>query len=146
MNRTEFEALRDIPGKRIYQNIRFIRRAALRPAMEVENVQIENGQGVDLRMNLHFNPETGSKTVNVYVPGTGPICRLDVDGARHGDAGRSHKHALVAERCPDRNLPENVVSRADLSGRSMQEVFEELCRLASIEFRGTFEPPEGEDR
>jgi len=141
MNRTEFEALRDLPGKRISQDVRFIRRAALRPACEAE-VPIENDQGVDLRMSLHFNPETGSKTVNVFVPGTGPICRLDVDGTRHGDAGRSHKHALQTEQCPDRNLPDRVVARADLSGRSMQEVFDDFCRAARIEFLGTFFSPE----
>lgn len=141
MNRAEFEALRDLPDKRITQDIRFVRRQALRPAMEAE-VGIENGHGVELRMNLHFNPETGSKTVNVYIPGTGPICRLDVDGSRHGEAGRSHKHALSTERCPDRNLPDDVVARADLTGRSMQEVFEDFCRTANIEFTGSFFPPE----
>jgi hypothetical protein len=138
MNRTEFEALRDLPGKRISQDVRFIRRAALRPAVEAE-VRIENDQGVDLRMSMHFNPETGSKTVNVYVPGTGPICRLDVDGTRHGDAGRSHKHALATERCPDRNLPDDLTARGDLSGCSMREVFDDFCRMARIEFTGAWE-------
>lgn len=141
MNRTEFEALRDLPGKRISQDVRLVRRAALRPAMEAE-VRIENGQGVDLRMNIHMNPETGSKTVNVYVPGTGPICRADVDGTRHGDAGRSHKHAMATERCPDRNLPDDVAMRADLSGRSMQQVFDDFCARARIEFTGAFFSPE----
>jgi len=143
MNRTDFEALRDLPGKRISQEVRFVRRQALRPAMEAE-VTIENDLGIDLRMNIHFNPETGSKTVNVYVPGTGPICRLDVDGTRHGDAGRSHKHALKTERCPDRNLPDDVVTRPDLSGRSLQEVFADFCRTANIAFEGKFFPPEEE--
>ena len=143
MNRTEFEALRDLPNKRIQQEIRFARRGALKPAIEADNIVIENAHGVDLRMNLHFNPETGSKTVNVYVPGTGPICRLDVDGAKHGDAGRSHKHALVTERCPDRNLPDNVTARGDLSGKSMRIVFDEFCRIGTISFDGDFGDPEG---
>lgn len=143
MNRTEFEALRDLTGKRITQDIRFARRAALRPAVEVADILIENESGVDLRMNMHFNPETGSKTVNVYVPGTGPICRLDVDGTRHGDAGRSHKHALQTERCPDRNLPDGVAKRDELSGKSIKEVFDAFCDLAAIEFSGSFDSPDG---
>ena len=92
-------------------------------------VYLKTGQGEELQ------------TVNVYVPGIGPICRLDVDGTRHGGAGRSHKHALATERCPDRNLPGNVVSRVDLSGRSIREVFDELCRLGSIHFEGAFHGP-----
>lgn len=142
MNRTEFEALRDIPGKRIRQDIRFGKRSALRPALEVDGIEIENESGVELLMNLSFNPETGSKTVNVYVRGKGPICRLDVDGVKHGPAGRSHKHALQTERCPDRNLPDGAISRSDLEGKTMKEVFEEFCRLASIQFQGTFQSPE----
>ena len=142
MTRTEFEALRDLPEKRILQEIRFAKRAALRPALEADNITIENANGIDLRMNLHFNPETGSKTVNVYVPGTGPICRLDVDGTKHGDAGRSHKHALVTERCPDRNLPDEVKPRGDLSGESMRVVFDEFCRIGTIRFDGEFGNPE----
>jgi hypothetical protein len=81
------------------------------------------------------------RTVNVYALGTGPICRLDVDGTRHGEAGRSHKHALQTERCPDRNLPDGVVARADLAGRMMREVFDELCRIADISFSGALQDP-----
>lgn len=142
MNRTEFEALRDMLDKLIRQDIRFAKRSALRPALEVDGIQIENAHGVELRMNISFNPESGSKTVNVYVRGTGPICRLDVDGTRHKDAGRNHKHSLQSERCPDRNLPDGVVSCEDLAGKTMQEVFAEFCRMASIRFEGTFHAPE----
>lgn len=60
MNRTEFEALRNLPGKRITQDVRFVKRQALRPVVEVE-LPIENSQGVDLRMNIHFNPETARR-------------------------------------------------------------------------------------
>jgi hypothetical protein len=142
MNRTEFDALRGLQGKEISTDIRFAKRNALRPALEISDIVIENDAGVDLRMNMHFNPETGSKTVNVYVPGTGPICRLDVDGTRHGDAGRSHKHSLQTERCPERNLSDGVIISEALSGRSMQEVFEAFCEVAAIEFSGTFDSPE----
>jgi len=142
MNRTGFEALRDMPDKAISDDIAFVRRRALQPVLEVDGIVIANREAVYLRMNLRFNPETGSKTVNVYVPGQGPICRLDVDGPRHADAGRSHKHALQSERCPNRNLPDDVVSCQDLSGKTMREVFDEFCRIASIRFSGAFHDPE----
>jgi hypothetical protein len=80
MDRTEFEALRDLPGKQITQDIPFRRTAPLRPNVVADDVEILNTKGVELRLTIHFNPERGSKTFNVHVPGVGPICRLDVDG------------------------------------------------------------------
>lgn len=143
MNRAEFEVLRDIPEKVISGDIRFARRSATAPALIADGIVIDNAQGVVLKLNIAFNPETGSKTFNVHIPGLGPICRLDVDGTAHGDAGRSHKHSLKSERCPDRNLPDGVVPREDLSGRTLSQVFAEFCRIANIIHTGTFTvPPE----
>ena len=51
MKRTEFESLRDLPGKRIAQDIRLVARAQLDPVLEVDNIEIENDARVDLRMN-----------------------------------------------------------------------------------------------
>jgi hypothetical protein len=132
VNRTEFETLRDLPDKVIRSDIRFSRRQATAPSLVAEDIVIENTGGVELRLDITFNPEVGSKTLNVHVPGVGPICRLDVDGPAHRPAGRSHKHALRSERCPDRNLPDEVVDRPDLSGGSLRESFDERCRLGKI--------------
>ena len=142
MNRTEFEALRDIPGKVIRQDIRFSKRQATAPAVAAEGIAITNAGSVELRLNITFNAEVGSKTFNVHVPGVGPICRLDVDGTPHRPAGRSHKHALQSERCPDRNLPDGVVDRADLSGKSVRELFDVFCAIGNIEYIGAFESPD----
>lgn len=142
MNRTQFEAIRDVKGKVIRGDIRFARRQATSPALTVDGVEIDNDAGVQLRLNITYNPLVGSKTFNVHVPGMGPICRLDVDGPAHRPAGRSHKHSLQSERCPDRNLPDDVVDRADLSGKSLAAVFDEFCRMAQITHEGTFESPE----
>jgi hypothetical protein len=78
---------------------------------------------------------------NVHVPGIGPICRLDVDGPAHRPCGRSHKHSLQTEGCPDRNLPDGVIDRPDLAGKSLQEVFGQFCEMAQIRHTGTFEVP-----
>lgn len=142
MNRTEFERLRDMPGKVIAGDIKFSRKQALAPLLVAEDIAIANDDGVDLKLSVHTNPMTGAKSVNVHVPGVGPICRLDVDGTSHGDAGRSHKHSLQSERCPDRNLPDGVIARADLSGQDVRAVFEAFCAMAAITHSGMFFMPE----
>jgi hypothetical protein len=142
VDRKDFEALRDIEGKQIEQDIRFAKRQAHLPALLAEQIRIENGEGVDLILTISYNPEVGSKTFNVHVPGRGPICRLDVDGPAHRPAGRSHKHALQDTRCPDRNLPDEVVDRPDLSGQGVRELFQEFCNMAKIEHTGVFEAPD----
>lgn len=141
MNRTEFEAIRDVPGKVIRCDIKFTRRQATSPALTAEGIEIENAAGIELRLNITYNPLVGSKTFNVHVPGIGPICRLDVDGTAHRPAGRSHKHSLQSDRCPDRNLPDNVRDRGDLSGQSLADLFAVFCHMAQIAHEGTFESP-----
>lgn len=94
-----------------------------------------------LRLNINFNPEVGSKTFNVTAAGVGPICRLDVDGPAHRPVGRSHKHSLQTDRCPERNLPDNVDDRADLAGKTLSELFAIFCEMADITHEGTFFPP-----
>ncbi len=133
-------------AKAIRADVRFTRPKATAPALVAEDLEIHNANGVDLILNITYNPEVGSKTFNVHVRGVGPICRLDVDGTVHGDAGRSHKHALLTERCPDRNLRDGVQSRQDLSGRSVREVFAEFCALAQIAHTGNFDAPDEDDR
>jgi len=97
MNRHEFEALRDLPGKRIrHQTITLTLRNELSPLLTADNVVVENSLGKDIRLNVTYNPETDSKVVNVQVAGTGPICRLCVDATPHKPCGRSHKHSLQA--------------------------------------------------
>jgi hypothetical protein len=139
MDRTEFEALRDLPGKKITQDLRFRRVAAVRPNVVAEDLVIQNSAGTELRLTVHYNPERGSKTFNVHVPGGSPICRLDVDGPPHRPAGESHKHSCQGPLDP--NLRDGVIDRPDLSGKPLEELFATFCQMAQIEFTGAIELP-----
>ncbi len=141
MDRKDFESLRDIPDKVIRGDIRFVQRRQTHPAMFAENIEIQSSSGAALRLNISYNPEAGAKTFNVTAAGVGPICRLDVDGLAHRPAGRSHKHSVQTHRCPDRNLPDGVVDRADLDGKPMAELFAIFCQMANITHEGTFHSP-----
>ena len=142
MNRTEFEALRNLPDKVIRGDVCFNERRSIKPLLVAEDIRIENSHDVDARITVVFNPEVGSTSINVHLLGLGPICRLDVGGSPHGPAGRTHKHALQTERCPDRNLPDKVEDRPELSGRPIKELFETFCQMANIRHEGTFYPPQ----
>jgi len=67
-----------------------------------------------------------------------------VDGPVHRPAGRSHKHSLQTERCPGRNLPDEVIDRTDLSGKPITEVFASFCSAVGIEHEGELEVPDEE--
>jgi hypothetical protein len=142
VDRKAFEELRDLPGKKIRRDIRLSRKKDLLPNLTADNITIENELGIDVVMNINYNEEVGSKTINVVLKGRGPICRLDVDGPPHRPAGRSHKHSLQNSRCPDRNLPDNVFDRPDLAGKPLHELFTLFCKMARIDHEGTFESPD----
>jgi|GEM_PF-773117 len=136
MDRSEFERLRDLPGKRIAGDIRLAQRSDISAAWEAKDIPIANPDGVDARLTVQLVIETGAKTLNVRIMGVGPVCRLEVDSRPHKPAGRSHKHALRTPACPRENLKRSVVDRADLSGRSLSEVFDAFCRMAHIRHDG----------
>lgn len=79
MTRNEFEALRNLPDKLIKGDIRFGKSKQTSPSLIAE-LTIESSGGQDLRMQLRYNADTATKTINVTAIGIGPICRLDVDG------------------------------------------------------------------
>ena len=144
MDRSEFEALREHGNKRIEHEIKFRRNRSVLPVLSAEDIPIGNDQNADLRLSIRYNTETDAATFNVHVPGVGPICRLDVGGPAHRPAGRSHKHSLQTERCPQRNLPDHVVDRPDLLGEPLPRLFEEFCRMADIAHTaGALEDPSG---
>jgi hypothetical protein len=130
MTRAEFQALLRSPGKRISEPVELAPHAS-QPRKLVAQATIRDVYGREAVMHVTFDTRTLSKTINVVVNGVGPICRLDVDGARHRTEGRNHKHDLRTERCPERNLPE-AVACPELSGQSIEDVFIAFCLEAGI--------------
>lgn len=142
MNRQAFEALRDLPGKIIAEEVVFMEKRAMAPVRFAE-VEIAVPGGDSLRMQMTYNPRTGAKTINVTAAGLGAICRLDVDGPPHRPAVPCHKHSLQNEQCPERNLPDGVMDMPALAGSDFEAVFRVFCRDAAITHQGIFHPPEG---
>jgi hypothetical protein len=140
VDRAEFEHLRDLEDKAISGDIRLIKRKPRRSTLAAEGIKIQNGIGVDARLDIHYNPDVGSKVFTVIVPPDGPICRLCVDGKEHKPFGRSHKHSLQTEECPLKNLKLNIVAMPDLSGKNVEELFLKFCEMARIRFEGKFRP------
>jgi len=105
VNRLEFELLRDLPDKRITDDIRFIAARLTEPNLTFSGVVLENATGWVVRLNGTYKPDIPSLTFNFSIPDVGPICRVDMNGTVHKPAGRTHKHSLRHEDDPRKNLP-----------------------------------------
>lgn len=146
MNRSEFEVLRDLAGKAIAGDIRFESKSQTRPSLTFEKA-VQNALGWDLVLNGAFNPLIPSVSFNFQVRGTGPICRLEVNGLSHKNpngvsVGRTHKHDLQEEQDSRKNLPV-AQSRPELNLMTMNvgEIWAILCQQANIVHNGTFHEP-----
>ena len=90
MNQLEFQALRNLHGKRISGDILFIRTTSSGPNLVFENVVVENTEDLEVVLNGTYSPNLPSLTFNFVLRGLGPICRLDVNGTIHKSVGRTH--------------------------------------------------------
>lgn len=145
MNRIEFERLRDLPDKKIKADIKFTLKKETSPNLTFDNIPLQNSLDWDILLNGTYKPNIPSVTFNFVLRGTGPICRLDVNGQVHRSVGRTHKHSLQQESDskPSENLP-HADARPDLADKSVREIWETLCKQAKIIHEGTFTPPDEE--
>ena len=143
MTRTEYDVFHRSPRKRIVADIQFAPRPQHPSVLCAGPLAIENPLNLDAALEIHYNPDVGSKVFTIISRSAGgPICRLCVDGTAHHPHGRSHKHRLGSPECPRQNLRTYVEDRPDLSGKSIEELFGIFCQLASITHEGGFAPPE----
>ncbi len=143
MNRMEFEQLRDLADKSITAEIAFRTSKDTSPNLTFNEVIVKNSQGWEVVLNGTYKPDIPSVTFNFVVRGVGPICRLDVNGTVHKEAGRTHKHDLLMDEDSRKNLP-TAVARKELEGKTAREIWEILCKQANITHIGAFIDPEGD--
>jgi hypothetical protein len=137
MNQLEFQALRDLRGKRITGDILFLRTIGSGPNLVFDNVRIENTENFEVVLNGTLKPNIPSLTFNFVLRGVGPICRLDVNGTIHDPVGRTHKHKLINESDPRKNLP-TAFKRSDIDSTNfdVKKVWSQLCAQANIQHDG----------
>ena len=140
MTRTEFVELRKTQ-KTISVDIEF------RPDKHFEDtwlfakdIPVENHLGYKVILDGEYNRITKAFGLNFTVVGVGPVCRTEVNGKIHKEAGRTHKHDLRTEKDPKNNLPE-AVYRPDLENKKPREVWEIVCQQANIDHTGSFIDP-----
>ncbi len=142
MNRSEFEQLRDLPGKTITADITYSNKDSS-DVYSFGQVRVYNDLGIEVILNGSYIPDIPTIKFNFHsVIAGGAICRVEINGKPHKDAGRTHKHSVQYDSCARRNLP-IAVARPDLEGKTLLEIWNYLCEQANIEHIGRFiEPPE----
>ncbi len=142
MNRTEFEQLRNLPDKFIEEDIVFVPSKNISTVLECEQIKVENSLGISLILNCSYIPDIPRLKFNFHVQGVGAICRFEVNGKVHGEAGRTHKHYLVNESCSRKNLPE-ADPRPDLAllVYSPKEIWNKVCEQSRIVHLGELVEP-----
>ncbi len=140
MTPAEFQQLRDLPGKVVAADIEFKSGKDSRPNQTFEGISVLNALNWEVLLNGTYKPDVPAITFNFSIRGIGPVCRVDVNGTIHGNAGRTHKHDLRREDDPRRNLP-SALARPDLVGLTPRQVWEDLCQRAQIQHTGVFIDP-----
>ena len=141
MTRNDFLQLLALDAKQVDQNLEFEEIPSKSPTRILKTVEVFNTGGRKVRLEGHYNPIYDSVTFNFVCPEAGgAICRVDVRGTKHGDAGRTHKHNFRSESDPRAQLP-HAVARPDLENASPEIVWIDLCERANIHFTGLFIDP-----
>jgi len=146
VDRYDFTQLLKAQGKEITADIEFVEDRRLpKEVLVFDNVSVRNYQDHDIVVNGRYDRRTKATVFNFVLRGEGPICRVEVNGLAHSEAGRTHKHELKNEGDPRKHLP-YAAARPDLEGKSPLEIWQDLCKRARIEHSGSFvDPTEGGD-
>lgn len=141
MDPEEFNQLRQLAGKEIHADIVFVPVKRLKEhIVAFDGATVSNSMNLPVVVGGQYNRKTKRLTLYFTLEGRGQICRICVNGAEHGDVGRTHKHELTAAKdCGE--LP-HAVRRADLDGKTPRQVWDIVCRNAHIQHTGSFTDPE----
>jgi hypothetical protein len=140
MNKNEFEVLRNLKDKFIEDDIEFQNVRGMGQNLTFEKIPVENSMGYKILLNGEYSPRLKKIKYNFVLSGIGPICRIEVNGQCHKDKCRNHKHELIKESDPERNLP-NAYPRPDLENKTPSELWEIVCKEAKIQHRGRLKVP-----
>ncbi len=141
MNRSDFELLRKLPDKEVEADIEFVNVRKSPPQLVCfDGAAVLNSLGYEITVSGQHNRRTKRTTYYFCVGGAGMVCRVCVNGAVHGDAGRTHKHELMNESDPWDDLP-YAVSRPDLRDKTPRQIWDVICRQAGIRHTGCFIDP-----
>ena len=135
MNQKEFETLRDLPNKTIDGDIVLQLSKTHTTSKRAEDVEVTNSLGLTITLDVTEKPDIPSYSFNFSAAGVGPICRLDINGTKHGEAGRTHKHELHHDTDPGRNLP-NAHALPALENATLESAWRWLCSAAQINHTG----------
>lgn len=135
MNRNEFEALRNLPDKTIDGDIVLLSSKTHVASKRAEDVVVVNSLGWEITLDVTAKPDLPSYTFNFSATGIGPICRLDINSTVHRDAGRTHKHELVNDGDPGKNLP-TATAMPSLEKADLESAWRWLCLQSHIDHRG----------
>jgi len=143
MDRNEFEALRDLKGKRITDDVVFKECRGHANNLIFKKIIIHNSLGIPVELNGEYKPSHSAFSLTFIEKGKGPICRFDVNSNTHGNVGRTHKHSLThpKDQMAKQNLP-HATARIDLEGLSTSEIWAIMCEQANILHEGTFYAPD----
>lgn len=142
MNRDQFTDLRDLPDKVIASDIEFLPDKAISTTLSFDQVEVENGLGYELVLNGSYIPNIPALKFNFVVKGVGAICRIEINGVVHKPIGRTHKHALIDENCPRKNLPHaDARPDLDLHTHTPRQIWETVCQESGILHTGKFVEP-----
>lgn len=140
MTKQEFEILRNLPNKTIESDIIWQEEKGMGPNLIFKGIEVINSIGILILVNGTYKPRLPSVTFNFVVNPIGPICRIDVNGSPHKDAGRTHKHELQEPDDSKKNLP-YAITRLDLNDKTPYQVWRILCKQANIIHKGKFVEP-----
>ncbi len=142
MTKQEFEILRNLPNKTIESDIIWQEEKGMGSNLIFKDVEVINSIGILILVNGTYKPILSSVTFNFVVHSVGPICRIDVNGTLHKEAGRTHKHELQK---PDDSQPQNnlpyAIARLDLNDKTPYQVWRIFCKQANIIHKGKFVEP-----